>query len=158
MAQTTAAIPVSGFKVEVSTDGSSWTDISGQASTVTVDGGDIPVGEQMTATGSEAIVVSSGKVEPRSVTVRSVYTEESGEAFETVYAVYAGADKVIYLRWSPKGGGTGDVRYTCAVAGAAAAVPMVSCSLPELDAAGDGVALFEFSVRTPGLLKAEVTA
>lgn len=158
MAQTTAAIAVSGFKVEVSIDGSSWTDISGQAAAVTVDGGDIPVGEQMTAEGSEAIVVSSGKMEPRNVTVRAVYTEESGEAFETVYARYAGADKTIYLRWSPKGGAVGDVRYTCAVAGAAAAVPVVSCSIPELDAGSEELALFEFAVKTPGLLKAEVAS
>lgn len=156
MAQTTSAISQAGFKVEVSTDGTSWTDISGTASTVNVDGGDVPVGEQMTAEGSEAIVVSSGKVEPRTVTVRSVYTEDAAEAFEVVYARYAGSDKTVYLRWSPAGGASGDVQYTCAVGGVAAAVPITACTLPELDASSEDVALFEFSVKAPGIAKADV--
>lgn len=156
MAQTTGAISQSGFKVEVSTDGTSWTDISGQAAAVNVDGGDVPVGEQMTAEGGESIVVSSNKVEPRDVTVRSVYTEGATEAFEVVYAQYAGADKTIYLRWSPAGGATGEVQYTCAVGGSAAAVPITSCTLPELDAGSSDIALFEFTVKTPGILKADV--
>jgi len=156
MAQTTGAISQSGFKVEVSTDGSSWTDISGQAAAVNVDGGDVPVGEQMTAEGSESIVVSSNKVEPRDVTVRSVYTEGASEAFEVVYARYTGSNKTIYLRWSPAGGATGEVQYTCAVGGSAAAVPITSCTLPELDAGSADIALFEFTVKTPGILKADV--
>ena len=158
MAQTTGAISQSGFKVEVSTDGTSWTDISGQASNVTVDGGDVPVGEQMTAEGGEAIVVSSNKLEPRDVTVRSVYTEGATEAFEVVYARYTGSDKSIYLRWSPAGGVAGDNQYTCAVGGSAAAVPITSCTLPELDAGSSDIALFEFTVKTPGIAVADVSA
>ena len=124
MAQTTAGIPVSGFKVEVSTNGSAWTNISGAAATVTIEGGDNKVGTQHTAEGAEAIVVSGNKIDPRTITVRSVYTEESGETFATVWAQYIATDKVIYLRWCPKGGGAGDFQYTCAVGGAAAAVPV----------------------------------
>ena len=157
MAQTTGGIPVSGFKVEVSTNGSVWTDVSGQAAQVTVEGGDNKVGTQHTAYGAEAIVVSGNKTDPRTVTVRSVYTETTGEAFAVVWAQYAAADKVIYLRWSPQGGGAGDFQYTCAVGGAAAAVPIVSCTLPEQDAGAEDVALFEFSVMTPGLLKSAVS-
>ena len=157
MAQTTAGIPVSGFKVEVSTNGSAWTNISGAAATVTIEGGDNKVGTQHTAEGAEAIVVSGNKIDPRTITVRSVYTEESGEAFAVVWAQYVATDKVIYLRWCPKGGGAGDFQYTCAVGGAAAAVPIVSCTLPEQDAGAEDVALFEFSVMTPGLLKSAVS-
>lgn len=158
MAQTTGAIPVSSYKVEVSTDGSSWTDVSGQAAGVTVDGGEVSVGSQHTALGDEAIVVSANKVAPRTITVRSVYSETTGEAFAVVWAAYVAAAKSIYLRFSPAGGGTGDFLYTCAVGGVAAAVPIVSCTLPELDSSGEDVALFEFSVMTPGLLKAAVSA
>ena len=157
MAQTTAGIPVSGFKVEVSTNGSVWTDISGSAATVTVEGGDNKVGTQFTADGEEAIVVGANKVEPRTVTVRSIYTETSGEAFDKVWTQYDGAEKSIYLRWSPRGGSAGDFQYSCAVGGAAAAVPIVSCTLPEQDAGAEDVALFEFSVMTPGLLKSTVS-
>lgn len=157
MAQTTTGMAVSGFKVEVSTDGNSWTNVSGQAAAVTVEGGDNKVGSQHTADGAEAIVVSGNKTEPRTVTVRSVYTETTGEAFAVVWAAYTAASKVIYLRWSPSGGGAGDFQFTCAVGGSAAAVPFVSCTLPELDAGGEDVALFEFSVMTPGLLKSAVS-
>lgn len=158
MSQTTGAIASSNFKVEVSDNGTSWVDISGVASTVSVDGGDVKVGNQHTAEGAEALVVSGNKVDPRTVTVKSVYTEVDGEAFDTVWERYSGADKTIYLRWSPKGGAIGDVRFTCAVGGDAAAVPIVSCTLPELDVSSEDVALFEFSVMTPGILKETVSA
>lgn len=157
MAQTTSGMPVSGYKVEVSTDGTAWVDISGQAATVNVDGGDVGVATQHTAEGAEAIVMSSQKAAPRTVTVRSVYTEAAGEAFATVWAAYAGADKRIYLRWSPAGGANGDFQYTCAVGGVAASVPIATCTLPELDAGGEDVALFEFSVMAPGFLKGAVS-
>lgn len=157
MAQTTGAIPVSGYTVEVSTNGSSWTDISGAAATVSIEGGDNKVGVQHTADGNEALVVSGNKVDPRTVTVRCVYTETAGEAFAVVWAQYEADDKKIYLRWSPKGGADGNFQYACGVGGVAAAVPIVSCTLPEMDAGGEDVALFEFSVMTPGIVKSAVS-
>lgn len=156
MAQTTAAISQSGFKVEVSTDGSSWTDVSGSVATVTVDGGDVAVAVQHTAEGDEALVVSGGKQEPRTITCKAVYTENATEAFVKVWTQYISTDKRIYMRWSPAGGQTGEFRYAAAVGGVAAKVPVVSCSLPELDAGGEDVALFEFSVMAPGILKETV--
>lgn len=156
MAQTTAAISQAGFKAEVSTDGSNWTDISGQACTVTEDGGDVKVGSQHTATGAEAVVVSTNKVEPKTLTVKALYTEEATEAWKVVRAQYAATNKVIYLRYSPNGGNPGDLQYTTAVAGVAAAVPIVSFVTPELDAGAEDPAMFEFSVMTPGLLEATV--
>lgn len=158
MAQTTDSMASAGFKVEVSTDGTSWTDVSGTASAVTVDGGDVKVGSQHTAEGDEAVVVTSNKVEPRTVTVKSLYTETETEAFSVIHAAYASASKKIFLRWSPAGGGVGDLRYTCAVGGSAAAVPIVSCTLPELDTGTEDPAMFEFSVMTPGLLKAVIAS
>lgn len=153
MAQTTGALAQSGFKIEVSADGSSWVDVSGSVATVTVDGGDVSVAVQHTAEGDEAIVVSSGKQEPRTITCKAVYTENATESFVKVWTAYDSADKRIYVRWSPAGGATGEFRYVAAVAGAAALVPIVSCTLPELDASGEDVALFEFSVMAPGILK-----
>lgn len=158
MSQTTDAISSANFKVEVSSDGSSWTDISGAGATVTVDGGDIGVGSQHTASGSEAVVVSNRKRDPRTITVRALYTETAGEPWKVVYAAYVGADPSIYLRYSPNGGGAGDLQYTTAVGGAAAAVPIKSCSMPQLDAGSEDPAMFEFSVITPGLLEATVSA
>lgn len=157
MAQTTGAISQAGFKIEVSTDGTSWTDISGAASTVAVEGGEYGVGEQMTAEGAEAVVVPSGKRSPVTVTVNALYTETALEAFAVVRARYEGEDPTIFLRWSPKGGAVGESRLTCAVGGVAALVPIVTCNLPELDATSEDPALFEFSVRAPGLLRATIS-
>lgn len=157
MTQTTGAISQAGFKIEVSTDGTSWSDISGQAATVTVEGGDYGVGEQMTAEGAEAVVVPSGKRAPVTVTCNALYTETAQEAWALVRARYEGDDPTIWLRWSPKGGAVGESRLTCAVGGAAAAVPIVSCNLPEMDAGSEDPALFEFSVRAPGLLRATIS-
>lgn len=153
MAQTTNAISQAGFKVEVSSDGSSWTDVSGASGTVQLSGGDVKVGSQHTADGSQAIVVTSNKTEPIEVTIKTLYTETAGEAWKVVKAAYDAANKVIYLRWSPKGGGAGSARFTTAAGGVAAAAPLTSCLPPDLDAAGEDPAMFEFSVMAAGLLE-----
>lgn len=158
MAQTTGAISQAGFQVEVSTDGNSWTDISGQGATVGLSGGDAKVGSQHTAEGDQAVVVAANKVDPITVTVKALYTETASEAWKIVDARFQGADKSLYVRWSPAGGGVGDLRYSAAVGGAAAAVPLVSCLPPELDAGGEDPAMFEFSVMAPGLISAAVSS
>jgi hypothetical protein len=158
MAQTTDAISVAGFKAEVSPDGTSWTDISGTAATVAVDGGDAKVGVQHTAEGGQPVVVPANKTEAVTVTVRALYTETTGEAWKVVDAAYQGADKKIFLRWSPAGGATGDLQYTTAAGGAAAAGAIVNCLPPELDAGGEDVAMFEFSVMAAGLVSAAVSS
>lgn len=151
MAQTSNAVSAAGFRVEVSTDGASWTNVSGEAANVTLDGGDVKVGSQHTAEGDQAVVVSTQKTEPVTVTVKALYTETAGEAWKVVDAVYRGADKRLYLRWSPRGGAAGDLRFFAAVAGVAAAAPLVSCLPPDLDAASEDPAMFEFSVMTAGV-------
>lgn len=152
MAQTTGAIARSGFKVEVSTDGVTWKDISGAATNVTNDGGDALVGDQMTAEGMYAIVTAGNKTEPRNITVSAVYTEIADEPWKVVYAAYVGADKRIAVRWSPAGGKTGDQRLATSIDAAGYdLVPIASCTLPELDASSGDPALFEFVVRTPAI-------
>lgn len=152
MAQTTGAIARSGFKVEVSVDASTWTDISGAATNVTNDGGDALTGDQMTAEGMYAIVTAGNKTEPRNITISAVYTETAGESWKVVYARFVGTDKRIAVRWSPAGGKTGDQRLGTSIdALGADIVPIVSCTLPELDASSGDPALFEFVVRTPAI-------
>lgn len=158
MAQTTDAISGANFKVEVSTDGNTWTDLSGAGATVQVEGGDIGVGSQHTAAGSEAVVVSNRKRDPLTITARCLYTETAAEPWKVVKAAYDGADPSLYMRFSPNGGGAGDLRYTTAVGGTAAAVPIKSCSFPQLDAGSEDPAMFEFSVMTPGLKEETVSA
>ena len=158
MAQTTAAIDRSNFEVGISTDASSWTTIEGQAVSVTVSDGDQLIGEQFTAEGEVPIVTGANKMGARTVTVTAVYTEEALEAFEIVYTRYTGAAKTIAVRWAPKGGIGSVAGYnvftTCTAAGVAAIVPIINCTLPDMDASSADPAVFEFSVRTPDILEA----
>jgi hypothetical protein len=167
MAQTTDAIPRSNFQVEVSTDGTDWTDISGVATGVTRADGDQMIGEQNTAEGFSPIVTPANKKAAETVTVSIVYTENSGEGFKIVHDVYRngnddeGGARVIYLRWAPKGGiGTvvGNTVFTCSTdGGTPLAVGLINCTMPELDASSGDPALCEFSVRTPNILEALTT-
>lgn len=157
MAQTTNAISQANFEVEVSTNGTAWTSVAGEATSVTRDGGDQKIGSQHTADGEQAVVVGANKIDPIRLTVRCLYTEATSEAWKTVKAQFDAADKRIYMRFSPAGGAPGDLRYVCAVGGVAAAVPIVSCLPPELDANAEDPAMFEFSVMTPGLLEETIS-
>lgn len=159
MAQTTGAIARSGFKVEVSVNGTDWTDISGAATNVTNDGGDALTGDQMTAEGMYSIVTAGNKVEPRNVTVSCVYTEvATTEPWDIVYGRFVGATKTIAVRWSPAGGGPGKFRYGTSVdAVGPDLVPIGGCTLPELDASSGDPALFEFTVRTPAIYKETIS-
>lgn len=154
MAQTTGAIAQSIYKIEVSLNGSSWTDISGQANTVEPSGGDQQTGKQFTASGGVPIITNSNKVDAITVKVNIVYTETAGEGFAIVWAQYIGTDKRIYLRYSPAGGTTGQKRYVCANdANTAILVPIVTCLPPKVDAGSGDPAMVEFSVITPKLFQ-----
>lgn len=156
MAQTLTAESRAGFKIEVSTDASSWTDISGQANSVTVDGGDQLIGEQNTADGSAPVVVGAFKFEAKTVTVSCLYTETAGQAFRVVRDRYL-TPGTIAVRYSPKGGATTEKRFVTANdAGTAIVVPIINCIEPEGDASTGDPLMFEFSVRTPKLLEEAV--
>lgn len=150
MAQTTGAISQGLFVAEVSTDGSSWTNISGQAAQVTPSGGDQLTGSQNTADGSAPVVVGSNKTEAVQAEVRILYTEVSGEAFRVVKAQFDGANKVIYFRYAPKGATTGNKRYLAANdANAAFACPIINCMPPDLDAGTGDPAMASFTIIFP---------
>jgi len=110
MAQTTGAISFKDCKVETSPDDSVWTDISGFASTVMLDGG-----ERMTATkgtfDGDILILRSAKRATVTVTVNLVYTEGASAPAAVIRAIYeAGSD--FYVRWSPKGGDSSEFLYT----------------------------------------------
>lgn len=110
MTQTTGAMSPQGMYVGFSTDGSSWTEITGSANSVEVGGGDRAVGTANTFGTTTAIVKYGGKA-PIEVTVRGVYSEVANEAFLLAQAAYD-ADSDVYIRWSPGGGDAGDYGYT----------------------------------------------
>lgn len=157
MAQTTTAIPQSNFVLEVSTNGSSWTDISGQSTQVNVSGGDQMIGEQHTADGNAPVVVASNKVAAIQLECNILYTETSGQAFQTVWARYEGAAKTIYVRYAPKGSTSGNERYTASDdAGNSFACPIVSCLPPNTDAGSGDPAMASFTVTCPKLVQATI--
>lgn len=150
MAQTTGATPKSNYKAEVSLDGSSWTDISGNSTTVELDGGEQMTGEQHTASGNVPVVVPSHKVSAITATISVLYTETAGEAFKVVWDRYVSTNKTIYFRYSPKGGNSGDWRYVASNnAGSAVACPILTCLPPDMDAGTGDPAMAEFQIMTP---------
>jgi hypothetical protein len=158
MTQTALAFAKSLYKVEVSAAGAVWTDISGEGATVTVDGGEIPTGAQHTPNSPYAVVVTSNKIGPRTLTVRGLFTESATEGFGVVWGQFTATAKTLFVRYSPAGGTATTYNFTTSNDGAtAAAGKLVSCSLPDGDANSGDPMMFEFSVITPALLRAVIT-
>ena len=112
MAQTTNSIWGGAGNVGISTDGSTWTDISGHSQKVTPGGGNRRVGEKWTFDGEDPIV-KVGKKNSRQTRVDIIYTEQSADAFEAARAQFeAAGGGTLYVRWSPGGGDVGDRGYT----------------------------------------------
>lgn len=112
MAQTTGAISFKDVKIELSTDGVSWTDASGHANNIKLGGGDINTGEYFTASGNTAIL-KAGKQKPLKVTIEVAYTETASEPWDMANTAYSNVSP-LYARWSPKGGNSTNKRYTTA--------------------------------------------
>lgn len=113
MAQTTGAISFKDVKIEVSTDGNSWTDISGFANNIKLKGFTRNTGEYYTASGDTAIL-KAGKRKPGTITIECAYTEGAAEPYAIFDTAYSTPSDV-YARWSPKGGSTGQKRFTSSV-------------------------------------------
>lgn len=146
MAQTTGAVSCTDAKVEFSTNGSSWTDVSGSANSVDPGTQTRQNGETYTFQGDTAIL-TAGKREPLDVTVRAVYTETAGEAYATLRAAFEATGSVGYIRYSPRGGATGQDVYT------SPAGIITDCSYPMADATDADPKLMEFTVRVAYLTK-----
>ncbi len=148
MAQTTNAISFAGAKVEVSTDGTTWTDISGFATAVELGGGERQTGTAFTFDGDTAII-RGGKREPLEVTVRVVYTEGASDPAETVRAAYEnGTD--LYIRWSPKGGASGDALFTTDAA------VVTTPPYPAGEAGSGDPVVIEFTALTPKVTRSTI--
>lgn len=112
MAQITGAVSSADVKIEVSTNGSTWTNVSGAAGTVEPSGGNKITSESYTFDGDDPIV-TTGKNEPFEMKITAVYTEGASDLFEIARPVYESGG-AFYVRYSPKGGATGDFQYTTA--------------------------------------------
>ena len=110
MAQTTGAMSALDAKIEFSTDGLAWTDISGSSNKVTPSAQTRTTGTTTTFDGDKQIVTVGNK-ELMEIEVQAVYTEVVGEAYELARAAFETAASA-YLRWSPAGGVVGDKQWT----------------------------------------------
>jgi len=152
MAQTTGNLPQGQCQVEVSTNGSSWTDISGSVASVTTGAGEQMTGEQHTFDGQFPIVTGSGKMAATTAEFSIVYTETASEAFTIVYDRFKdGGAGTIYVRYSPAGGQSTESRFFASddAGSAEAAVPIVSCLPPAADASAGDAIMASFSVIAP---------
>lgn len=110
MAQITGADSARNAKIEISTNGTVWTDISGAANTLTVSGGARATGETYTFDGDNPLV-TVGKSQPADIACTFVYTEGGSDAFVTLLTPYENGSDV-WIRWWPRGGQTGEFGFT----------------------------------------------
>jgi len=148
MAQTTDAMSAKNTKIEISTNGSSWTDISGFANSIEVDGGERMSDEVHTFDGFTPII-TLGKGSMYEITCKVVYTEGVSDPAEVIRAAYEGGTS-FYIRWSPKGGTTGNFMFTTG------AGYILSPTYPSGDAGSAEAIGIEFKVTVPNITKSVV--
>ena len=112
MAQTTEYWTMKNAKLEFSVNGTAWTDASGYTNQVEWDGFERQNEFTHTFSG-ESPLLSTGKKEGGTVKYRAIYTEGAGDIVATAQSAYDN-DTAFYMRWSPRGGGSGSKQYTTA--------------------------------------------
>lgn len=110
VAQTTGGMSAKDMYVGFSTDGSTWTEVSGAANAVEVSGGERVTGSQPTFTG-DTMILKAGKRGTITVTVRGIYSPDADEVYALAKTSYESGG-TFYVRWSPGGGDAGDLGYT----------------------------------------------
>jgi|SRR5581483_11778806 len=146
MAQTTGGMAGAAAQIEMSTNGSSWTDISGFANSVEPDGGDRDIGSVFTFDGDTPIL-TSGKRKEMTIKANIVYTEGGSEAFETYRQAYENNTR-FYLRWTPAGNTSGKFQFISS-AGFAKSAPYPGVKADDADAL-----LFEGDIVVASVTKA----
>jgi len=150
MAQTTLATSSRNAVVEISTDGSTWTDISGYAQSVSPGDGTRLTGTAHTFDGNGPIIVA-GKLDAQESTVGLIYTEDTGGAYDRAKGYFDGANSTCYLRVAPNGSASGNFRFT-STKGVITQFP----AFHELDASSGDVQMIEFTVQHGGWTKAAI--
>jgi len=148
MAQITGALSGRIAKVEYSTNYSTYTDLSGGANSISVDGGDRKSGEAWTFDGDKPII-TVGKLEPAEITIKSLYVDSSVAHFAVISSMKNNATPT-NVRFAYDTDTTGSWRFTSDTG------YVISCKPPEAEAdPGDPLA-FEWTVKVPGLTEAVV--
>lgn len=109
MPQTTTAINVVDGLLEVSTNGTTWTNVSGTTNKMDVPPQTADSGMAASLEGQYKIV-RAGKYNPVEATVTVIFTETANELYELLYAQKNVPGRPLYLRYTP-GGYDGVYRY-----------------------------------------------
>lgn len=145
MPQTTGAMNTIDAVLEVSTNGTSWTNISGSANKVEVVELTADTGAAASLEGQYKIV-RVGKSNPAEVKATIFYTEVANEAFAILWAQYNTAGKPLYMRWAPAGN-NGEWRWFTADANDNKTPGRISrLQLPGADAETAAPTLLSFSL------------
>ena len=150
MAQTSTAFSARNAVVYISTDGSSWTNISGSSQSVTAGDGTRLTGTAHTFDGNGPIIVA-GKLDAQESTVAITYTEDTNGAYDRAKGYFDGANSICYLRVAPNGSASGNFRFT-STKGVITQFP----AFHELDASSGDVQMIEFTVQHGGWTKAAI--
>jgi hypothetical protein len=149
MAQTTGAIGSKDFIIETSPDGTIWTDRSGQIVRISPAPITRRVGQTNTFGSTDTAIVTAGQRPAVTYHLDMLYTEVSSELWEIArISIEAGAD--FYIRYAPKGGQTGEFRFTSAVG------KLSSLDYPVADANSGDPVYAGVDFITPGFTKAVV--
>jgi hypothetical protein len=148
MAQTTGGTSAVASVVEWSTNGSSWTAMSGHANKVTTSGGQRKTGEIETFDG-DTVILTGGKRGSIDVKVAAVYTETAGEIQQVARAAQQ-AGTAFYLRWTVKAATTGNLRNTTA------AGILTDAIFPNVDASDAKPVMCMLTLKTPEITVAAV--
>lgn len=139
MAQITDPISGVALYVAYSTNGSSYTEISGVANAI-----DVPPQTRMNGTAytfeGDTGLITFGKREPLPITVRLVYSEANAayEALATLHETTGGG--TVYIRWAPKGNTGGNDQFTTP------ATKISSFPYPSADSSSGDPIMIEFVV------------
>lgn len=148
MAQTTGAVSARNSVLEMSTNGTAWTDISGFATSIEPGESARQFEETYTFDG-DAPIVTTGKKESVEITAKVVYTEGSTDAFEVVRAAFENQTPV-YFRWAPKGTATGNFRFTTSEG------KVLTFKYPMLDASSAEAIPCELTIRCSSITKSVI--
>ena len=106
----TDAISAVDYKIEISTDGTSFTDISGYANEVSISGGERENSE-VYVLGDDSAAILIGHRSPVEITISVLYTEGDSDPMKTLWDAYCNKT-TYYVRIAPKGGESGEFLFT----------------------------------------------
>ena len=151
MAQTTGGFSATDAKVEISTNGTVWTDISGWANSIKPGPLTRNSGARWTHEGDGAIL-TAGKLGTIDIDVQIVYSEGTGDRLATLLTqIQTVGGASVYVRWSPKGGSTGEWQFT------SSAGILKKLDLPAPDTEDAKPCAVSFTVEVATITKAAIT-